>query len=154
MKDFKKNHLYLDLPKDCKPKDFVIELLRHFGLHTGGIFSLTPCEDPLCCNPFHFQITASKRNTRTTWLQNLRDLIEEIDWSQLQEMGINAYLEMYNADSFFEEYPHLKIKKHDLVRAIVLKSLTLPIEKREYFWLGFNIISDKKFIRLLTKTLS
>lgn len=158
MNRFKNEHIHLELPKGYKPRDFVTQLLRHFGLHLGGVFSLTPCkDDPLCCNPFHFRITANKSPKNRRHLKNqyqdIADLVEDIDWNLLRELGINAYLDLYNSREDIAESEYLQISRIELIQAIVLKTLELPMAERDSFWNAFAVVADKKLLRSLEKKL-
>lgn len=155
MNRFIKEHLYLELPKGTKPIDFVRSILTHFGLYMGGVFSLQSCKDPKCCNPFHFKITANKAGKRhlKNQYQDIKDLVDDIEWDSLMEYGLKRYLDMYNSNEFMQENPYLQISERDLIQAVVLKSLEIPIGDRKNFWNKFALVNDKRLLGQLEKRL-
>ena len=155
MNRFINDHQYLELPKGIKPTDYVRSILVHFGFYLGGVFSLQSCKDPKCCNPFHFKITANKASKRhlKNQYQDIKELVEDIEWDTLHEVGLNRYLEIYNSSEFLEENPFLKISKNELIQAMVLKTLEMPYEDRNAFWNKFAITNDRRLLKQIEKRL-
>ena len=73
------------------------------------------CEDPLCCDPEHYTVVF--RNSYKSLgmsKEDFKDLMEEIDYDELEEVGAKAYLEEFN--KFLPE--ELKISLTTLLAAV------------------------------------
>lgn len=150
-KEFLNEHWYLD-SKTVTPVEFVRSFYLRSGVHLGGIFSLNPCKDKKCCNPYHFRVGLYKGKTGAirTKMLNLLDTADDINWIDCMAHGPKGYLNLYNS---MQEREAFKITETELVQAFFLKALSLTPEQKALSLDFSRILNNPKVMEVLTKTI-
>lgn len=117
-----KDHWFMPTLKKKDEKYVPALICRFFGVSTdAGLFELQKnkaCPYENCVNPACFDLKV-KRNEKKSIMtkftkEDLIEVAESVDLEELKRVGVNAYLEIFNAD-----LPDiLKITKRQLLQAI------------------------------------